>query len=46
MLWVYATNDTFFSPDLGRAMHAAYTGAGGKAEFVDVGLFGADGHML
>ena len=46
MLWLYATNDTFFSPDLGRAMHAAYTAAGGKAEFIEPGVFGYDGHAM
>ena len=46
MLWLYATNDSFFSPDLGRAMHAAFTGAGGQAEFVETGVFGYDGHGM
>lgn len=46
MLWLYARNDFFFSPDLGRAMHAAYTAAGGKAEFVETRVFGYDGHAL
>lgn len=46
MLWLYATNDSFFSPDLGRAMHAAYPAAGGKAEFVEPGVLGYDGHAL
>ncbi|GAC1338514.1 MAG: dienelactone hydrolase family protein [Acetobacteraceae bacterium] len=46
MLWLYARNDNFFSPDLGRAMHAAFTGAGGKAEFVETRIFGYDGHSL
>ncbi len=46
MLWVYATNDSFFSPDLGRAMHGAYTAAGGRANFVEPGVFGYDGHAM
>ena len=46
MLWLYATNDTFFSPDLGRAMFAAYTAAGGKGEFVEPGVYGYDGHAM
>ena len=46
MLWLYATNDSFFSPDLGRAMHAAYTAAGGKAEFVEPGVYERDGHAM
>lgn len=44
MLWLYATNDAFFSPDLGRAMLAAFTAAGGRAEFVETGVSGLDGH--
>lgn len=44
MLWLYASNDHFFSPDLGRAMHRAFTAAGGKAEFVETGISGFDGH--
>lgn len=46
MLWLYATNDFYFSPDLGRAMHRAFTEAGGKAEFVETGIFGYDGHGM
>lgn len=46
MLWLYATNDGFFSPDLGRAMHAAFAGSGGQAEFVETGVFGYDGHGM
>jgi len=46
MLWLYARNDSFFSPDLGRAMYAAFTSAGGKAEFVETRIFGNDGHAL
>ena len=33
MLWIYIENDTFFGPELSRRMHAAYTGAGGNAEY-------------
>lgn len=46
MLWLYATNDSYFSPDLGRAMYAAFTAAGGKAEFVETGVYGYDGHAM
>jgi hypothetical protein len=46
MLWVYAANDTFFAPELAAAMHAAFTRAGGKAELIQTGAFGADGHQL
>lgn len=43
-LWLYAANDGYFSPQLGREMVDAYTQAGGRAEFVQLGTFGADGH--
>ena len=46
MLWLYARNDTYFSPDLGRAMHREFTSAGGQAEFVETSVFGFDGHAL
>lgn len=46
MLWVYAANDSYFAPDVALAMHAAFTHAGGKAELVQVGPFGQDGHGL
>lgn len=46
MLWLYATNDSFFSPDLGRAMHARFTASGGRAEFVETGVSGYDGHGM
>jgi dienelactone hydrolase len=46
MLWVYAANDSFFAPAIATAMHAAFTAAGGKAELVQPGAFGNDGHGL
>lgn len=46
MLWIYAANDSFFSPRIASAMYAAFTSAGGKAELDQVGAFGSDGHML
>ena len=46
MLWVYAANDSFFAPDVATAMHTAFTRAGGKAELIQTGLFGNDGHGL
>lgn len=45
-LWVYAQNDRFFGPALARRMHTAFTGAGGRAEFIDAAAFGEDGHSL
>jgi dienelactone hydrolase len=46
MLWVYAENDKFFGPDLAHRMHAAFTGAGGRAQLIDAAAFGDDGHTL
>ncbi|MBR1142301.1 S9 family peptidase [Bradyrhizobium sp. AUGA SZCCT0431] len=46
MLWIYAENDKFFRPDLAHRMHAAFTGAGGRAELIDAPAFGDDGHTL
>jgi dienelactone hydrolase len=46
MLWIYVENDTFFGPDLSRRMHAAYTGAGGDAEYHLMPPFGTDGHFF
>lgn len=46
MLWVYAANDHFFSPQLAQAFYAAYNHNGGKATFLAVGPFGQDGHHL
>lgn len=46
MLWVYAANDKYFGPLLARRLHGAFTGAGGRAQFVDAPAFGADGHTL
>jgi dienelactone hydrolase len=46
MLWIYTENDTFFGPALSKKMHAAYTGAGGSAEYHMLPPFGSDGHFL
>ena len=46
MLWIYIDNDTFFGPDLSKRMHAAYTGAGGSAEYHLMPSFGSDGHFF
>lgn len=46
MLWIYARNDSFFSPGLAARLHAAYTAAGGRARLVMAPPFGADGHRL
>lgn len=46
MLWIYVENDTFFGPDLSKRMHAAYTGAGGSAEYHLMPPFGSEGHFF
>ncbi len=46
MLWMYIENDTYFSPELGKRMHAAFTAAGGKAEFHVFPPHGSDGHFF
>jgi hypothetical protein len=45
-LWINAQNDKFFGPELVRRMHTAFTGAGGRAQFVDFPPHGEDGHSL
>jgi dienelactone hydrolase len=46
MLWIYIENDTYFAPDLSKRMHAAYTGAGGSAEYHLMPPFGGEGHIF
>lgn len=46
MLWIYAANDSYFSPDLVRRMHEAFTSAGGRAQLIELPAFGDDGHYL
>ncbi len=46
MLWIYIENDTYFGPDLSKRMYAAYTGAGGNAEYHLMPPFGSDGHFF
>lgn len=45
-LWIYAENDTFFAPDLARAMAGAYRVQGGPVTLSQKPAFGADGHGL
>jgi dienelactone hydrolase len=45
-LWIYASNDSWFTPDVATAMHDAYVAAGGRAEFVRAAPFGSEGHQL
>ncbi len=46
MLWVYAANDHFFGPALAQQLKSAFTGAGGRVDFVAAPAFGDDGHCL
>jgi pimeloyl-ACP methyl ester carboxylesterase len=46
MLWVYARNDSYFAPELARAMHRAFTAAGGQAALAQPTFGGGEGHGL
>jgi dienelactone hydrolase len=46
MLWIYQANDSFFSPAIAGAMYAAFTRAGGVAEYHANPAFGNDGHDM
>lgn len=46
MLWVYASNDQFFRPQLAHQFYDAFQAGGGRAKFVDAPAFGRDGHLL
>ena len=46
MLWIYQANDSFFSPQIAGAMYAAFTRAGGKADYDANPAFGSDGHDM
>lgn len=45
-LWLYSENDKFFAPALSRKMFDAFVRAGGRAEYVALPAFGADGHRI
>jgi dienelactone hydrolase len=46
MLWIYQANDSFFNPELAGAMFAAFTKAGGQADYHANSAFGTDGHDM
>jgi dienelactone hydrolase len=46
MLWLYTENDSYFDTPLSRRLHAAFVGAGGIADYVQLPPFGDDGHAL
>ncbi len=45
-LWFYGDNDSFFKTETYRAMFDKYTAAGGPAQLVAFGTFGADAHSM
>ena len=45
-LWFYGANDSYFPPQVINPAHAAYVAAGGPAELVAYGAFGADAHGM
>lgn len=45
-LWLYAGNDSYFGPQLSRALSQAYRDAGGKVDFVLLPDTPGDGHGL
>lgn len=45
-LWLYADNDSYFRPDLARAMASAWQAGGGEAELHVFPPYGEDGHNL
>jgi pimeloyl-ACP methyl ester carboxylesterase len=45
-LWIYAENDSYFSPSLARRMAEAWRSGGGPVELVVLPAFGLEGHRL
>jgi dienelactone hydrolase len=45
-LWIYADNDSYFSPALASSMASAWNANGGRAELRMVPAYGAEGHDL
>ncbi|UWU79870.1 dienelactone hydrolase family protein [Bradyrhizobium huanghuaihaiense] len=46
MLWIYAANDSYFSPELAGQAFDAFSAAGGRAQLIEAPAFGNDGHDL
>lgn len=46
MIWVFASNDSYFAPDIVQAMYSAFTAAGGSVELHQLGPFSSDGHTV
>lgn len=45
-LWLYASNDSYFRPDLARGLATAWRDGGGNAELHVFPAYGSDGHNL
>ena len=45
-LWLYASNDSFFGPELATQMAAAYQAAGAPVELHVLPAYGTDGHAI
>jgi hypothetical protein len=46
MLMIYIENDTYFGPELTKRMFAAFTAAGGNAQYHLFPPHGSDGHFF
>jgi dienelactone hydrolase len=46
MLWIYTANDSFFAPQIARALFYSFTKAGGRADLHQLGPYDGDGHHL
>jgi dienelactone hydrolase len=46
VIWLVATNDSYFSPDLSKQMVNAFREGGGKVDFRILPAFGSEGHAL
>jgi len=44
MLWMYWENDKYWGPEVPKVWHKAWTAGGGKADFLQFGPSGEDGH--
>jgi dienelactone hydrolase len=45
-LWIYAENDSYFSPQLAQRMAEAWRAGGGRVDLAIVPAFGLEGHRL
>jgi dienelactone hydrolase len=45
-LWFYGENDSYFPPSVIKPAFEAYQSAGGPAEMIAYGVFGADAHAM